>query len=446
MERTNMCRLFLKYVSLNIMGQMAYSCYTLADTFFIAADLGAEGLAALNLAFPFVCFINGIGLMIGIGGATKYTIWKSREEHRTANRIFTQASFLVFVFSALFVLAGLWGAEQLVTLLGADDTIFYMTKTYIRVLLLFSPAFLINSLLQCFIRNDGAPSLSMAAMIGGSLSNILLDYIFIFPLRMGILGAILATGLAPVISIAILLPYFVRRKNKFHWIACRPGISDICAISSSGFPSFFAEASSGVVMIVFNMIILRLAGNTGVAAYGVVAAVSLVVVAIYTGLSQGIQPLMSRSFGLSDTAAVKVLLKYAVVMMLFLSGVIELIVFTGASPIAAAFNHEKNRLLQQMAEQGLRLYFISCPFVGFNMVLSIYFTSVECSLPARVLSFLRGFLLIVPTAVLLSAVMKIDGVYLAYPVSEFVVAGIGLLLYGKYKKKNGVHKSGLLFN
>ena len=436
MKRQNWPVLFIKYVFLNILGQLAYSCYTLADTFFIAFDLGADGLAALNLAFPLFCFINGIGLMLGMGGGTKYAISQSKGEQRRADFVFTHAIYLVFTFSVLLVSVGLFGAGTLVRLLGANDTIFHMTRTYVRVLLLFSPAFLINSLLQCFIRNDGGPAFSMAAMIGGSLSNILLDYLFIFPLRLGILGAILATGLAPVISILILLPYFFRRKNHFHLVLCPPKTNHIGAIALYGFPSLLAEASSGIVMLVFNFIILNLAGNTGVAAYGVVAAVSLVVVAIYTGLSQGVQPLISRCHGFSDTVAVQATLNYALITMLLLSSVIELFVFTGASPIAAAFNQEQNILLQQMAEKGLRLYFTACPFVGFNIVLSTYFSSIERPLSAHILSFLRGFLLIIPTAFILSVIMKIHGVYSAYPITEFFVAGIGLWFYHKSNYQN----------
>lgn len=215
MKNRSVFRDFSKYVSLNILGQMAFSCYTVADTFFVSAKLGANGLTALNLAFPIFCLINGTGLMLGMGGGIRYSIRKSRNEEKQANCIFTNAVYLVIAFAMLFVFAGLFFSGTIVRLLGADDTVFEITNTYLRVMLLFAPAFLTNNLLQCFVRNDGNPSLSMAAMITGSLSNIVLDYIFIFPLNMGIFGAIFATGLAPLISITVLSPYFIKRKNNF---------------------------------------------------------------------------------------------------------------------------------------------------------------------------------------------------------------------------------------
>lgn len=421
-------RLFFQYVALNIAGQLAYSCYTLADTFFVSASLGADGLAALNLAFPVFCFINGSGLMLGIGGGTVYSIQKSRGEQAEADKTFTAAFSLMIFLAAAFVLSGIVLSGRIVKLLGADASIFPMTNTYLRVMLLFAPAFLTNNLLQCFVRNDGNPSLSMAAMITGCFSNIVLDYIFIFPLEMGIFGAILATSLAPVISLAVLSPYFIRRKHIFHFAKCVPGIRRLAGIVSTGVPALITEASSGIVMILFNFILLRLAGNTGVAAYGVIAAISLVVVAIYTGLSQGIQPLLSLHYGLKKTAEVKTLLRYALLAALLLSALIYSVIFFGASPITSVFNSEGNQTLQGIAENGLRLYFTACPFIGFNIVLSTYFASTECPRPAQFISLLRGFFLLLPVAFLLSSLFQMTGVWAAFPVTELITAALGFLI------------------
>ena len=292
MKNQSVFRDFSKYVSLNIFGQMAFSCYTLADTFFVAAKLGANGLTALNLAFPVFCLINGTGLMLGMGGGTRYSICKSRNKENEANQIFTNAICLVLAFSALLVFAGASFSECIVSFLGADDSVFAMTNEYLKVMMLFTPAFLTNNLLQCFVRNDGNPSLSTIAMITGSMSNVVLDYIFIFPLNMGIFGAIFATGLAPIISIIVLSPYFIKKKNKFHLVMTAPCRKYLAEIISNGASPFLTEFTSGIVMFLFNFIILRIAGNIGVAAFGVITVISLVVVSVFTGLSQGIQPII----------------------------------------------------------------------------------------------------------------------------------------------------------
>lgn len=431
----NHLREFAKYASLNVLGMVGLSCYILADTFFVSQGLGTNGLAALNLAIPVYSFIHGSGLMTGMGAATKYSIQKGQANHERANRIFTNAAYLAAALALFFVLTGSFFSGALASFLGADNNTFAMTQTYLQVILLFSPAFLTNNLLLCFVRNDGAPQLSMAAMIGGSLGNIVLDWVFIFPCRMGIFGAAFATGLAPILSILILSPYFFRRQNQFHLRKCRPTARLLGGILSSGVPSLVAEVSSGIVMIVFNALILSLAGNVGVAAYGVIANLSLVVLAIYTGIAQGVQPLLSRSYGSKQYDAISALLRYAFLSTLVLSGIIYLVIFFGASQITSIFNSEQNVTLQKIASEGLRLYFIACPFAGCNLLLSIYFTSTDRPAPAHVISLLRGFLVLIPMALFLSAVGAIRGVWCAFPATELLVAAVGLFLFFLSQRK-----------
>lgn len=429
MKNKTIFKKFVKYVSLNILGQMAFSCYTLADTFFVSTKLGANGLTALNLAFPIFCMINGTGLMIGMGGGTKYSIYQSRKDVDAANRIFTNAIYATALFACIFVFIGAFLSEYIVKFLGADETIFGMTKTYLQVMLLFAPAFLLNNLLQCFVRNDGRPSLSMAAMIMGSLSNILLDYMFIFPLNMGIFGAIFATGLAPIISICVLLPYLIQKKNKFHFVKSKPNGASLKEIISSGVSPFLTEATSGIVMFLFNFIILRITGNIGVAAFGVITVISLVVIAIYTGLAQGVQPIMSSNYGEKKTKNVRKILQYAITTVLLLSGIIYSIIFFEATNLTLIFNSERNKTLQSLAETGLKLYFIACPFIGFNILFATFFISTEKPLFAQIISFSRGFIVLIPITFLLSTIFKMTGIWCASTVAECIVVIIGLILY-----------------
>lgn len=428
MRQSSCLRDFIKYSSFNVMGMLGLSCYILADTFFVSKGLGADGLTALNLAIPVYSFIHGSGLMIGMGGGTMYAISKSRGDHDGANRAFTTAAFLIAVFAAVFFLLGLFCSELITGLLGADASVFQMCRTYLRVILLFAPAFMTNNLLLCFVRNDGAPQLSMMAMIGGSLSNIVLDYLFIFPFQMGIFGAVFATGLAPVISMLILSPYFIRKRNAFHLCKCRLLGRLPFRILTTGLPSLITEVSSGIVMIVFNLIIMRLQGNIGVAAYGIIANLSLVVIAAYTGIAQGIQPLISSSYGAGLHANMRKILRYALTTLVLLSAAIYASVFFGAEQITVLFNSEQNPVLQEIAVPGLRYYFTACLFAGFNIILSFYFTSSERRLPAQVISILRGFALILPLAFLLSSVWGMTGVWCVFPATELLVSMIAVIL------------------
>lgn len=197
---------FARYTFLSVLGMIALSCYILADTFFVSRSLGTNGLAALNLAIPVYNFIHGTGLMLGMGGATRFSILKSRGESHAADVVYTNTLYFSALFSLLFMAAGLFLAAPLTALLGADEATFQMSCTYLNVLLLFSPAFILNDVFLCFVRNDGNPRLAMIATVVSSLSNVVLDYVFMFPFGMGIFGAVLATGLSPAIGVAIMAP------------------------------------------------------------------------------------------------------------------------------------------------------------------------------------------------------------------------------------------------
>lgn len=298
-----------------------------------------------------------------------------------------------------------------------------------------------NHLLQCFVRNDGNPSLSMAAMITGSFSNIVLDYIFIFPLQMGIFGAAFATGLSPVISMLVLLPYFIRKKNSFHLTA--PDFTQIKRsagkILANGIPPFLTEAASGVVMFLFNFIILRISGNVGVATFGVISVISLVVISLYTGLSQGIQPLISQNHGAENKETIQTLLNYSLITSVILSIIIYGIIFFNAPHLVSVFNSEQDILLADYAIPGLKIYFTACPFIGFNIVLSTYFISINQPLPAQIISILRSFFVLIPMAFLLSYFFGMTGVWLAYPLTEMLVFIFALtkrFLKFSYSKNN----------
>lgn len=420
---------FFQYVALNICGMIGLSCYILADTFFVSRGLGAKGLTALNLAIPVYSFIHGCGLMLGMGGASRYSIFRGQKKSQEADILFSHMIYVTLALAAFFMLTGIFLSGKLTKILGADAEVFSMTRIYLQVILLFSPAFMMNDVLLCFVRNDGRPGLSMAAMLIGSLSNIVMDYIFIFPLRLGILGAVLATGFAPVISMCILSLHRIKKQNHFHLKRCGFSLPFAAATLSLGIPSLITEAAAGIVMIIFNSIILHLQGNIGVAAYGVVANLALVVTSVHTGIAQGIQPMISRSYGNNRLNDMKRILNYATIAALLISGCIYLVFLAASNPIVSVFNSEGNIQLQTIAVKGLKLYFTAIPFAGFNIVLSTYFASTEKALPAQIISLSRGIFMIIPMAYLLSALFNMTGIWLSYPVTEGIVTVMGIILY-----------------
>lgn len=426
---------FIKYSSFNILGMVGISFYILADTFFVSNGIGINGLSALNLAIPIFNFIHGCGLMIGIGGGTRYSLNKKLDNQETTDKIFTNSIYLTILFSLFFLIIGIFFSDNIVILLKADKDVYEMTKTYIQVLLIFSFAFILNNVLLSYVRNDGAPQLSMIAMLIGSFSNIILDYIFIFPLKMGIFGAVIATCIAPILSIAILSIHFLKKNNNFHLKKYKMEKEIIFNTLSTGAPSFFTEVSSGIVMIIFNILIFNLEGNIGIAAYGIIANLSIVVIAIYNGIAQGIQPLLSKYFNKKNYLSLKKIFNYAIYLMLFISISIYIFVFFNSPLITSLFNNENNSILENIAINGLKIYFIVCPFIGYNIIISIYFTSIGKPFSAHIISLLRGFIIIIPLVFLFSNYLKMTGIFLSLPITEFIVFIISLILYINFKQK-----------
>lgn len=426
---------FCNYTFFGVLGMVGLSVYILADTFFISKALGTNGLAALNLAIPVYSLIHGTGLLLGTGGATKFAIYSGQKDSKSANVIFTNTLYLTAFFSLLFMLLGVFLSKKVTAMLGADSVVFTMTNTYIKILLLFSPAFLLNNVLICFVRNDKKPQLAMAAMLTSSFSNILLDYIFMFPMKMGIFGAVFATSLSPILSMLLLSRHCLSSAKTFHIIKTVPCLNSVKWIFLMGFPSFIAQISSGIVMMTFNKIILSLQGNVGIAAYGVIANLALVMTSVFSGIEQGAQPLFSRFYGCGQKQNIAKVLQYAMITVLGSALLIYVAVFVYAESIVSIFNSENNLSMQYIAVRGLKLYFIASFFVGINTVLSIFFVSTENVLPAHIISLLRGLILIVPIAFVLSALCAIVGVWISYAVTEGIVCLIAIFFYYKIKSK-----------
>nr|WP_302649548.1 MATE family efflux transporter [uncultured Agathobaculum sp.] len=420
-------RTFARYAAPGILGQVGISCYILADTFFVSRGTGAIGLAALNIALPLYNLMNGIGLMIGVGSATHFTICRAQHQQRDADRTFTHAVGLGLAAGVFFLLLGLLAGGPLARLLGADADTFPLTLVYLRTLLCFGPFFVMNNVLLAFVRNDGGPNRAMAGMIIGSLSNVVMDYVFIFPLGMGMFGAALATGVSPIISILILSGHLRAPSRGFHLLRARPRLRLLPALCTPGLPSLISELSSGVVLLLFNQVLLRLAGNTGVAAYGIVANLALVAVAIFTGLSTGTQPLVSHSSGTGAAAALRRLLRYGVLTALAIATVLFALVFAFAGPIAAAFNSAGDPVLADYAVTGLRIYFLGFWCAGLNIVSAAFFSASGRAAQGFAISLLRGVIVIPPVLLALTALAGVHGVWATFPTVEAIVAVLTLV-------------------
>lgn len=434
MERT-LLKSFFRYVSMSICSMLAISCYVLADTYFIANGVGSAGLAALNIAIPAYMVISACGLLLGMGGATLFSIEMGRKSQQEVLRsVFTTVVLLGAGVGVVLALLGWTLPEPIAHMLGATEGIRPLAAAYIRTMGSFAPAFVVSQILVCFVRNDGQPNLAMAAMIISSFSNIVLDYVFVYPMQMGMFGAALATGISPVISISISLWHWFGKEN--HLRLDRHGWSGkwIVPVVKTGMPHFIGELSSGIVICLFNVVIGTISGEVAIAAYGIIANAALVILAIFNGVSQGVQPLMGRSFGAGRKADLKRLFYLAAGLALLLGGVFYALCAVQAKGIVKLFNKEGLETLAEITVPGIRMYFAAFLFAGINIVAANYFSVILRPQAAFLTAFLRGFLLLVPLVLVFAAWFGIVGVWLSVPAAELLTMFVVLLLY---RKQNG---------
>lgn len=422
-----MIKRFSKYVCLNILGELAISFYILADTFFIAQGIGEKGLTALNLAIPVFNFIYGVGLMFGMGSGIRFSILKVENRQEEIDQVFVHALLFGLLFGILCMILGLTCSRPLSLLLGANQAVLENTVTYLRTILLFAPAFILNNTLNGLVRNDQNPSLATTAMVVASLMNVLLDYIFIFLFHMGMFGAVFATCLAPIIGLSILSLHFIKKKNSFHFKPLQFHFSILQKIMKLGFPTMFVEVSNGFVVLLFNQLILTISGNTGVAAYGVVCNIWMVCIALFNGLSEGMQPLTSEAYGHHDTKSLKQLRHWTTRLAVLLSVLIYFTIYFHAGFITSLFNKAGSSTLETLAIEGFRIMFIGLFFAGLNITFSTFFASIEDAKPSTAIILLRGVILIVPIAIVLSK-LGMKGIWASLPLAEAITTCIGLLL------------------
>ena len=418
---------FVKYVSQNIFGLLGTSCYILADTYFIAQAAGTDGVTLLNLCLPIYNFIFAIGSMIGLGAATRYAILRAQGDEK-AQRYFSNAIFCVCILAVPFVLAGIFCPDGLLRLMGGDAGIVALGENYARIFLLFTPFFMCNYVVASFVRNDGDPSLAMVATLSGSLFNVVFDYIFIFPMGLGLPGAALATAISPMLSIAICSTHFLKQSNTVAFVRKAPSHRLLAQSCQLGISGFVGELSSGVTTTVFNFLLLRLAGNVAVAAYGVVANFALVATAIFNGVAQGAQPLVSQCYGRNEMAGAKKLLLLGCGTALGLAAVLYGVVFGFTDSLVALFNSENSALMAEFAHSGMRIYFGGYFFAGCNIVAAGYLGAVDRPTEASITSLCRGMAAIVVCSLVLSALFGMAGVWAAFPASEAITFALTLYL------------------
>ncbi|MCI7768671.1 MAG: MATE family efflux transporter [Oscillospiraceae bacterium] len=403
----------------SVLGMVGISLYLLADTYFISIAVGADGITALNLVLPIYSLIFAVGAMIGVGSAIRFSVDNVRRSD-DKDKYFFNALFWGTSIGLIFSFTGYFFPQKVMTFMGADSVICAVGSGYTRIFMSCAPFFIYNHIFNAFVRNDNAPSIAMAATLLSSFFNIAADYIFMFPMKMGMEGAALATGISPLIGVLICGIRLTSKKSSVRLVFSVPSIKKLLYSCQVGISSFVGEISSGVTTAVFNGLILAAAGNTGVAAYGIVANCSLVAASIFNGIAQGSQPIVSSLCGDGDIKGIKKTVRLAALTSLAFFAVIFSAVFILAEEITGVFNSERDLLLSAYAENGIRLYFIGFLFAGLNISAAGILSAAEAARAAFSVSVSRGFIAIILCAVIMSAVWGLNGIWLSFAAAELI--------------------------
>ena len=418
--------LFFRYLIPSIMGTMVTSIYVLADTIIIGKGLGSVAMAALNIALPIYNIYFGLGLLFGVGGSVLMSIYRGRGEKEKADAYFTAAFLMNTVVWLLLLAASIFFMEDLAWLLGGTEETMPYIMDYIPYIIGGMGAFFFSSFLQTFVRNDGAPNLAMNAVIIGGVTNIILDYVFVFPMQMGMAGAAIATVAGSCLTVAILLVHFFTKKNQLKWNWKGIKGSYLKEIVVNGTASFFIEVASGITIFAFNLQLLKYVGNTGVTVFGIICNTAIVVTCLSKGVNQAAQPILSINYGAGQMKRTNEVRRLTMIVSLIICGVIVAVGVFAPDFFTYIFLNPDEEILSMSAD-AVRTYFIGFLFMAANMVYICYFQAIVKNGYALFLCLLRGCILVLIFVYILPLFLGVWGIWLAFVAAEFFTLLIGIV-------------------
>ena len=430
---------FLKFTIPSIVSMWIFSLYTIVDGIFVAHGVGSHALGAVNLSMPFVSLIFTMGILLATGTSTVLSLALGRGDEEEARNYFNQNLAVVIILSLALTAGVLLNLDGVARFLGAEGDLLPLVKEYVGTISCFSVFFTVSYNLEVQVKADGAPHVSTIGVLSCSVMNILLDYVFVMHFHWGVWGAALATGLAQVTSTAVFVLYFVRHPAPLRFGKFKPDLGAYRRIIPLGTADGLSEFSNGIVIFLFNQTILRVSGEAALTSYTIVSYVNTLVLMTMIGTAHGVQPLSSFHLGAGERPVCHKFLAYGLRLAagagVLFWGLCQLL----AGPIVGLFLELGDPLLDYTMT-ALRMYAWSFLPLGFNVVVSGFFTAMEHPFPALTISFGRGLVLISGCLMALSAWLGDSGVWLAPLASEGLCLLFTLGFLGAYfhrLQKNG---------
>ena len=403
--------------------------YNVVDGIFVGQGVGAAALGAVNIGVPFITFSVAVAAMFPMGGATVVAIRMGRGDKEGANHAFMTSVALTLLVSLLLTMAGMVFCDQIIDMSGGrtlGKAMRDMAADYLFYYCAFSIPMLMSTCLSAFVRNDGSPTLSFAGMCVGAGANIFLDWLFIFPLDMGVIGAAIASGLGQVFSVAVLLSHFVRRQGSLRFRRFHLSGALAMKICKRGVPEAVSQLTTPVTALCYNLMLARLVGDIGVSTFSVLSFIYSLANAILSGVAQGLQPLWGNCYGEQDTDGMNEYFRWGIRINATLSVAIYGLLLFFTEPVIRIFNQDLE--LVQNASAALPLFSLSFIPMALNLIYTAFLYSTKRTLQADAISFSRGVVLKAAAIFCLPVLLGGDTIWLAPLAAELLTLLLALVL------------------
>ncbi len=424
----------LKFVLPSILMMICTSIYGVVDGLFVSNFVGKTHFAAVNLIMPFFMGIVTVGFMIGTGGSAIVAKTLGEGKKEKANEYFTMLICLTVILGIVVTIFGLLFLRPIILLLGAEGILIEYCMTYGKMILFSMTAFMLQTTFQSFFIVAEKPALSLKISIAAGLTNMILDFIFIVVFHWGLIGAALATMLGQVVGGMIPLFYFSRKNNsllrftKFKW-----NLRIILKTCTNGSSEMMTNLSASLVNILYNYQLMRLAGENGISAYGVIMYVNFVFTALFIGYSIGSAPIIGYHYGAANHNELQNLFQKSLKLTAIFSVLLTILAEILSMPLSNIFVGYDKELLA-MTCNGFRIYAISFIIAGFNIFSSGFFTALNNGMISAVISFTRTLLFQLGSVLILPFFMDLNGIWAAIIVAELLALFVSIYFFAIKRK------------
>ena len=403
--------------------------YNVVDGIFVGRGVGASALGAVNIAVPFITFVVALTAMFPMGGATVVAIRMGRGDMAGANHAFMTSLLLTLIMAAVLMTTGMAFSREIVDISGArglSAELREMSAQYLFYYSAFSIPMLMGTCLSVFVRNDGSPALSFIGMCAGAAANIFLDWLFIFPLQMGVVGAAIASGLGQVLTVLILLTHFLRGRGTLRIRPFRLSGALIGKVYRRGLPEAVSQLTTPVTALCYNLMLARLVGDIGVSTFSVLSFIYSLANAVLAGVAQGLQPLWGQCYGRRDGNGMAWYFRNGIIINAALSVLICGALLCFDVPVIRIFNKEE--ALVQAASAALPLFSLSFIPMALNLIYTAYFFSTKRTGAANAIAVSRGLVVKALMIFCLPLAFGADAIWLAPLMAEIItlIAALGL--------------------